>query len=45
VAIAESVLTEAEGDDAIARLNVWRALADLAVARGDVAPFVKMLGK
>jgi outer membrane protein TolC len=45
VAIAESVLTQAEGDDAIARLNVWRALADLAVARGDVAPFLKMLGK
>jgi len=45
VAVAESVLTQAEGDDAIARLNVWRALADLAAARGDVAPFVKMLGK
>jgi outer membrane protein len=45
VAIAESVLTQAEGDDAIARLNVWRAVADLAVARGDVAPFLKMLGK
>ena len=45
VAIAESVLTQAEGDDAIARLNVWRALADLAVARGDVAPFLNMLGK
>jgi hypothetical protein len=39
------VLTQAEGDDAIARLNVWRALADLAVARGNVAPFLKMLGK
>jgi outer membrane protein TolC len=45
VAVAESVLTQAEGDDAIARLNVWRALADLALARGDVAPFLKMLGK
>jgi outer membrane protein len=45
VAVAESVLTQAEGDDAIARLNVWRALADLAAARGDVAPFLKMLGK
>ena len=45
VAIAESVLTQAEGDDAIARLNVWRALADLAAARGDIAPFLKMLGK
>ncbi len=45
VAVAESVLTQAEGDDAIARLNVWRALADLAAARGDVAPFLKMLRK
>ena len=45
VAVAESVLTQAEGDDAIARLNVWRALAGLAAARGDVAPFLKMLGK
>ena len=45
VAVAESQLTQAEGDDAIARLNVWRALADVAVARGDVAPFLKLLGK
>jgi outer membrane protein len=45
VAVAESVLTQAEGDDAIARLNVWRALANLAAARGDIAPFLKMLGK
>jgi outer membrane protein len=45
VAVAESILTQAQGDDAIARLNVWRAIADLAVARGNVAPFLKMLGK
>jgi outer membrane protein TolC len=45
VAVAESVLTQAEGDDAIARLNVWRALAGLATARGDVTPFLKLLGK
>ena len=45
VAVAESVLTQAEGDDAIARLNVWRALAGLAVARGDVTPFLNLLGK
>jgi len=45
VAVAESVLTQAEGDDAIARLNVWRALAGLAVARGDITPFLKLLGK
>jgi outer membrane protein TolC len=45
VAVAESVLTQAEGDDAIARLNVWRALAGLAVARGDLTPFLNVLGK
>ncbi len=45
VSVAESVLTQAEGDDAIARLSVWRALANLAAARGDIAPFLKMLGK
>jgi outer membrane protein len=45
VAVAEAVLTQAESDDAIARLNVWRALADLAVARGNVTPFLNLLGK
>ena len=45
VAVAESVLTQAEGDDAIARLNVWRAMAGLAVARGDLTPFLNVLGK
>jgi outer membrane protein len=45
VAVAESVLTQAEGDDAIARLSVWRALAGLAVAQGDVASFLNLLGK
>jgi len=45
VAVAESVLTQAEGDDAIARLSVWRALAGLAVAQGDVTSFLNLLGK
>lgn len=45
VAVSESVLTQAESDDAIARLNVWRALAGLAVARGDLRPFLNLLGK
>lgn len=45
VAVAESVLTQAESDDTIARLNVWRALAGLAVARGDLTPFLNLLGK
>lgn len=39
VAVAESQLTQAEGDDAIARLNVWRALAEVAVARGTLRVF------
>src|SRR5258708_27037956 len=38
VAVAESVLTQAEGDDAIARLNVWRALAGLASRPGEFVP-------
>jgi hypothetical protein len=38
-------LTQAEGDDAIARLSVWRALAGLAVAQGDVTSFLNLLGK
>jgi outer membrane protein TolC len=37
VAIAESLLTQAEADDAVARLNVWRAIAGLAAARGDLS--------
>jgi outer membrane protein len=45
VSVSESVLTQAESDDAIARLNVWRALAGLAVARGDLTPFLNLLGK
>lgn len=45
VAAAESVLVEAEADDAFARLNVWRALAAVAAARGDLTPFLNQLGK
>lgn len=44
VAAAESLLVQAEGDDAVARLNVWRALAALAAARGDFTPFLNQLG-
>jgi outer membrane protein len=43
VAAAESVLVQAESDDAVARLNVWRALAALAAARGDLTPFLNQL--
>lgn len=44
VAAAESVLVQAEADDAVARLNVWRALAAVAAARGDLTPFLTQLG-
>lgn len=43
VAIAEGVLAQAEGDDVIARLSVWRAELGVAAAQGDLQPFLQML--
>jgi outer membrane protein TolC len=43
VAAAEGVLAQAEGDDAIARLGVWRAELGVAVAQGDLQPFLQLL--
>lgn len=43
VSAAESALAQAEGDDAVARLDVWRALAGEAEAEGDLAPFLQLL--
>ena len=43
VSAAEAALAQAEGDDAVARLNVWRGLAGVAEAEGDLAPFLKLL--
>ncbi len=43
VSAAESLLVQAEADDALARINVWRALAGLAGARGDLIPFLNLL--
>ncbi len=40
VAEAERILTQAEIDDALAKLSVWRALLGAAVAIGDLQPFV-----
>jgi outer membrane protein len=45
VAAAESVLAQAEADDAVARLNVWRSLASVAAAHGDLTPFLNQLTK
>ena len=39
VTTTTAALAQAESEDAIARINVWRALADLAAAQGDMTPF------
>jgi len=40
VAEAERLLTQAEIDDALARLGIWRGLLGVAAAAGDIEPFV-----
>ena len=40
VAQAQRLLVQAQIDDALARLNVWRAMLQVATARGDIQPFV-----
>jgi outer membrane protein TolC len=40
VAEAQRLLTQAEIDDALARLNVWRGLLGIATAAGDIQPFL-----
>lgn len=45
VTSAESLLTQAEADDVVARLNVWRAYAALAAAHGDLSFLVDRLNK
>ena len=42
---AEDLLVQAEIDDALARLNVWRSLEGVAAAQGDLQPFVKLLSR
>jgi outer membrane protein len=43
VAEAQRLLAQAEIDDAVARLNVWRALLAGARARGDLKPFLQQV--
>lgn len=43
VAEAENLLAQAEMDDAIARLSVWRELFGVACAQGDLQKFLKIL--
>lgn len=45
VSVAEAALAQAEGDDALARINVWRGLAGVAEAQGDLSPFLQLLNK
>jgi len=43
VADAEGLLAQAEVDDVLARLNVWRSLFRLAYAQGNLEPFLEIL--
>jgi outer membrane protein TolC len=43
VADAQNLLTQAEYQDAAARVDVWRALLTQAVASGDLAAFAELL--
>ena len=43
VSEAESLLVQAEIDDALARLGVWRGLEGVAAAQGNLQPFVQLL--
>jgi outer membrane protein len=43
VADAQSLLAQAEVQDQLARVDVWRALLAAAVAQGDLAPFLAVL--
>lgn len=45
VAEAQRLLTQAETDDGLARLAVWRAFLGLAAAEGDLEPFLKAAGR
>ena len=42
VAEAQRLLVQAETDDSLARLSIWRALADLASAEGNLDPFLNL---
>jgi outer membrane protein TolC len=45
VAEADRLVTQAEIDDSLARLSVWRGLLGLAAAAGDIQPFVAEVGQ
>jgi len=45
VAEAQRLLTQAEIDDVLARLGVWRGLLGIAAAAGDLQPFISEAGR
>jgi len=45
VAQAQRLLVEAQIDDSLARLSVWRALLEVETARGDIQPFLTEAGQ
>jgi outer membrane protein TolC len=45
VAQAQRLLVQAQIDDALARLNVWRGSLEVATVRGDIAPFLAEAGE
>jgi outer membrane protein len=45
LAEAQRLLTNAEIDDVLARLGVWRGLLGIATAAGDIQPFVAEVGQ
>lgn len=45
VADAQRLLTQAQIDDGLAQLNVWRALLRVAAASGDIQPFLATAGQ
>ena len=45
VAEAQRLLSQAEIDDSLARLGIWRALLALAAAQGDLTGYLRTAGK
>lgn len=45
VAEAQSLLVQAQIDDSLARLSIWRALAQLAADQGDIEPFLDLANR
>jgi outer membrane protein TolC len=43
IADAQGLLAEAEAQDQVARVNVWRGLLATAAAQGDLTPFVALV--